>query len=50
MKYGLVKKQSCTDMKPLSQKFWKISLPLLLDTTVWLFWKVIYPAHLQYHE
>lgn len=37
-------------MKPLSQKPWITVLSLLLGTTTWLFWKNIYPAHLQYHE
>ena len=37
-------------MKPLSQKLRKTGLSLLWGTTVWLFWRIVYPGHLQYHE
>ena len=37
-------------MKPPSQKLWKTGLSLLWGTAIWLFWKIVYPAHLQYHE
>lgn len=50
MRNLLVKKQIYIDMKPLSQKLRKTGLSLLLGTTVWLFWWIVYPGHLQYHE
>ena len=45
-----MKKQIYIDMKPLSQKLRKTGLSLLWGTTVWLFWRIVYPGHLQYHE
>lgn len=50
MRNLLVKKQIYIDMKPLSQKLRKTGLSLLWGTTVWLFWRIVYPGHLQYHE
>ena len=36
--------------KPSSLKAWEIGLSLFFGTAVWLFWKMVYPAHLHYHE
>ncbi len=45
-----MKYQTYIAMRPLPQKLWKIGLSFLFGTTVWLFWRIVYPAHLQYHE